>query len=97
MDVLPFINLLCFFYTSSNAVPCLAFLFAFSLFLCVLVSAWVKLAFGRSDAGTAVMWVVLTPIPLLLCLVLLAKRTLPLYAQVACLQGEVNIPAVGGT
>lgn len=35
------------------------------------------------------LWVAVTPIPLLLALLPLAKRTLPLYAQLGCLQGQV--------
>lgn len=45
----------------------------------------------RSNTVTAIMWIVLTPVPILLCLIPLAKRTLPYKAQLACLQGEVGL------
>lgn len=44
----------------------------------------------RAGVVEALMWVLLTPLPLLLCFLPLAKRTLPVYAQLACLQGGVR-------
>ena len=46
---------------------------------------------NRSDTLRSVLWIVLTPLPLYLCLLPLAKRTLPLFGQLSCLQGQVRI------
>lgn len=58
-----------------------------SLRLLFLLFVFVPL---RSDVGEAIMWIVLVPLPLLISLAPLAKRTLPIYTQLACLQGQVK-------
>ncbi|CAM9172321.1 unnamed protein product [Scytosiphon promiscuus] len=64
-----------------------------TLLKCYYSAFYFSYAIGRAtEASTAyfVMWIFLVPCPVLLCLLPLAKRTLPLFAQMACLQGQIN-------
>ncbi|CAM9222132.1 unnamed protein product [Pylaiella littoralis] len=63
-----------------------------TLLKCYYSAFYFSYAIGRateSDTLDIVLWSALTPLPLLLCLLPLAKRTLPLMAQMACLQGQI--------
>eukprot|EP00752_Nemacystus_decipiens_P003659 g3373.t1 len=63
------------------------------LLKCYYSAFYFSYAIGRAtvaDAGFIVLWAVFVPVPLAMCLLPLAKRTVPIFAQLACLQGPAD-------